>query len=418
MQMGSHGTQGGKIRVGAVTYLNARPLVFSLAKIAPQVEMVVDLPSRLADALAAGQLDVAMIPSIEYARQPGYAIISDACIACDGAVRSVKLYSRVPIERIRTPGVGRGLADQRRTGADSAEGAVRNLARDPTVADRRLRVRHVGRRRDVDRRPGHVADRRAIRVRVGLGRRVVAVDGLAVCVRHVDCPAGRRSVGDWRGLGGRPRRRHHPAGGDCPQAAPAIGVPEADCLSYLRDHLEFHLGLGSGKDWNIFSHWPGATTRPGGSEACVLWRGGISMTGCMPHTSAGVGMPIKPCPRYGLKHAGDDKRHPRQSDLRPTAERPTKGSCCWSRTIWPRWAGRPTPSPGGCIPSRFAPTTSTATSTTRTSARAAAASARSRASWATRTPTSSAATNCTGRSKRRSPWAATRFCCRAACIRI
>ena len=26
------------------------------------------------------------------------------------------------------------------------------------------------------------------------------------------------------------------------QAAPAIGVPEADCLSYLRDHLTFHLG--------------------------------------------------------------------------------------------------------------------------------------------------------------------------------
>jgi len=95
-------TGGGRIRVGAVTYLNARPLVFSLARFAPQVEIVVDLPSRLADLLAAGQLDVAMIPSIEFARHSGYAIISDACIACNGAVRSVKLYSRVPIERLRT----------------------------------------------------------------------------------------------------------------------------------------------------------------------------------------------------------------------------------------------------------------------------------------------------------------------------
>ena len=68
---------------------------------------------------------------------------------------------------------------------------------------------------------------------------------------------------------------------------------------------------------------------------------------------------------------------------------PTKGSRCWSRTIWPRWAARPTPSPAACIPSRTAPTTSTATSTTRTSAPAAAASARSRASRATRTATSS-----------------------------
>ena len=43
-----------------------------------------------------------MIPSIEYARQTGCTIVSDACIACDGPVRSVKLYSRVPIEEIRS----------------------------------------------------------------------------------------------------------------------------------------------------------------------------------------------------------------------------------------------------------------------------------------------------------------------------
>ena len=42
----------GRIRAGAVTYLNARPLVISLPQFAPQVEVVVDLPSRLADALA------------------------------------------------------------------------------------------------------------------------------------------------------------------------------------------------------------------------------------------------------------------------------------------------------------------------------------------------------------------------------
>ena len=96
------------VRVGAVTYLNARPLVFSLAQKTPHVKIVIDLPSRLADALAAGQLDVAMIPSVEYARHPGYSIISDACIACDGAVRSVKLYGRVPAERIRTLALDEG----------------------------------------------------------------------------------------------------------------------------------------------------------------------------------------------------------------------------------------------------------------------------------------------------------------------
>jgi chorismate dehydratase len=96
------------IRVGAVQYLNARPLTFSLTKFAPQAEMIFDVPSRLSDALKAGELDVAMIPSIEYFRHPGYTIISDACIACRGPVRSVKLFSRVPVQRIRTLALDEG----------------------------------------------------------------------------------------------------------------------------------------------------------------------------------------------------------------------------------------------------------------------------------------------------------------------
>ena len=93
--------QRGRIRVGAVAYLNARPLTFCLRERAPQAEIVVDLPSRLADGLASGRLDVALIPSIEYFRNPRYTIVSDACVACDGPVRSIKLYGRVPVERVR-----------------------------------------------------------------------------------------------------------------------------------------------------------------------------------------------------------------------------------------------------------------------------------------------------------------------------
>ena len=72
------------------------------------LQVVFDYPSRLADALAAGDLDVALIPSIEYARHRGYSIISDACIACDGPVRSVKLFGRVPAEEIRTLALDEG----------------------------------------------------------------------------------------------------------------------------------------------------------------------------------------------------------------------------------------------------------------------------------------------------------------------
>lgn len=60
------------VRIGAVRYLNAWPLTFCLPPlIHPAARIVTDLPSRLADALAAGRLDVALVPSIEYLRNPG-----------------------------------------------------------------------------------------------------------------------------------------------------------------------------------------------------------------------------------------------------------------------------------------------------------------------------------------------------------
>ena len=96
------------MRIGAVSYLNTKPLVYRLADIAPQHELIFDLPSRLADDLAAGRLDVALIPSIEYFQNPAYRIVSDACIGCRGPVRSVKLLSRVPLEAIRTLALDEG----------------------------------------------------------------------------------------------------------------------------------------------------------------------------------------------------------------------------------------------------------------------------------------------------------------------
>lgn len=93
---------GGRLRIGAVSYLNTKPLVHRLEELAPDVEVVYDVPSRLADRLAAGQLDVGLIPSIESLQSADYRIVSDACIACRGPVLSVKLFSRLPIERVRS----------------------------------------------------------------------------------------------------------------------------------------------------------------------------------------------------------------------------------------------------------------------------------------------------------------------------
>jgi len=96
------------MRIGAVSYLNTKPLVYGLAALAPRAEVVYDLPSRLADELAVGKLDVALIPSVEYFQNPDYAIISDACIGCRGPVLSVKLLSRVPMDKIRALALDEG----------------------------------------------------------------------------------------------------------------------------------------------------------------------------------------------------------------------------------------------------------------------------------------------------------------------
>lgn len=96
------------LRIGAVSYLNTKPLVYQLAELLPGSEVVFEHPSRLSTALAEGRLDVALIPSIELASHPDWTIVSDACIGCRGPVLSVKLVFRVPPEEVETLALDEG----------------------------------------------------------------------------------------------------------------------------------------------------------------------------------------------------------------------------------------------------------------------------------------------------------------------
>jgi chorismate dehydratase len=96
------------VRIGAVSYLNSKPLVEGLPELAPHAQLILDYPSRLADALAARRLDVALIPSIESFGDPDYEIISDACVASRGPVLSVKLYFRTAPGDVRTLALDEG----------------------------------------------------------------------------------------------------------------------------------------------------------------------------------------------------------------------------------------------------------------------------------------------------------------------
>ena len=96
------------MRIGAVNYLNTKPLVYGLSERLPEAEIVFDLPSRLADQLAAGELDVALVPSITLADHPEWSIVSDACIGCRGPVLSVKVLFRVPPAEVRSLALDEG----------------------------------------------------------------------------------------------------------------------------------------------------------------------------------------------------------------------------------------------------------------------------------------------------------------------
>ena len=94
------------VRLGAVGYLNARPLVHGLDDRDDRFDLRFDVPSKCATLLHDGEIDLGMIPSIEYLRgaEP-YRIVPDLGIISDGDVASVALFTRVPLSEVRTIGL-------------------------------------------------------------------------------------------------------------------------------------------------------------------------------------------------------------------------------------------------------------------------------------------------------------------------
>lgn len=96
------------LRVGAVNYLNTKPLVERLTEFAPAVDLSFALPSRLADQLARGDIDVGLIPVVEFFRGDGYSFVPGVAIGSRGAVLSVTLFSRVPWGDVRSVSLDEG----------------------------------------------------------------------------------------------------------------------------------------------------------------------------------------------------------------------------------------------------------------------------------------------------------------------
>jgi chorismate dehydratase len=88
------------IRLGRISYVNMAPLFFALDA---DVEEVAGVPTDLNARLVGGELDLAPISSIEYGRHAGrLRLLPRLCVSSEGAVDSIQLVSRAPLERVRS----------------------------------------------------------------------------------------------------------------------------------------------------------------------------------------------------------------------------------------------------------------------------------------------------------------------------
>jgi chorismate dehydratase len=91
------------MRVGRIGYINCYPIYGAVDRKLVQVpgDLVTGTPSELNDLLAAGELGVSVVSAVEYARDAAaYTLLPDLAISSDGAVRSVLLFARKPVERV------------------------------------------------------------------------------------------------------------------------------------------------------------------------------------------------------------------------------------------------------------------------------------------------------------------------------
>ncbi len=230
------------VRIGAVNYLNTKPLICDLDQLAPEADLILDLPSRLADRLAAGELDVALIPVIEYFRAGTYSAVPNISIATRGPVLSVTLFSRKPWPEIRRVALDEGS----RTSAALTQILLRKrhgitpeviplpLDRDAEDADADA-VLLIGDRAMRACLPG-------MDFAFDLGREWHDWTGLPFVYALWAVRAGADLGGVEAALHEAKRRGVRKAGVIAQREAPGLGLDAGYCRRYLADILHFDLG--------------------------------------------------------------------------------------------------------------------------------------------------------------------------------
>lgn len=230
------------VRLGAVSYLNTRPLVEGLGQRADLFTLRFDVPARCADLLHEGLVDLGLIPAIEYPRGDYY-IVPDVAIGANGHIASVAVFSRVPVEAIRSL----ALDESSRT----------SVALTKVLCQRRWKIAPTF--TPADRTLGETLNR--VDAALVIGDPALTVDLTDPRISKIDLGAEWQALTGlpfifavWAGRQGALRREHvrelqaaryrgeRALAGIAAEFGAGDGVRSGRALVYLRDNLKYGLG--------------------------------------------------------------------------------------------------------------------------------------------------------------------------------
>jgi chorismate dehydratase len=226
------------LRLGAVSYLNAEPTVHGLDR-EPGFRVERDLPSRVAERLHAGEVDLGLVPSIEYAFGR-YAIVPGIAIASFGPVRSVCLFHRLPLERVRRVALD--------TSSRASVGLVRvllhaRLGRDPEYVPMAPRLDAMLEQADAALLIGDPAlDLESDVARLDLGQEWTRLTGLPFVYAFWAGPQGAVSPGGVKRLQQALESGRGSLGEIARAQAHGEDARAAKYEAYLRDNIVYRLG--------------------------------------------------------------------------------------------------------------------------------------------------------------------------------
>lgn len=250
---------GRPVRVGAVGYLNARPLTWALDRDPERWRIRYDLPSVCSRLLHDGEVDLGLVPSVDYLQSPEYRLVPGVGIGSRGRIASVALYSRLPTDRINQIALD--------TSSRTSVTLVRVLCRhrfgiDPEFVQHGPDLAAMTARYDAalligD--PAFDADHEALGLRkVDLGEEWTAMTGLPFVYAAWTGRAGAITPADVQAL----------------QAAQAAGVEAVDAIAaeygrgdagrtaraaaYLRDNVKYGLGPEEAAGLQLFLDYAAA----------------------------------------------------------------------------------------------------------------------------------------------------------------